>query len=108
MEPKVILAKLMRRLMPRPRTSPQSPAPNYALPMNTDHLWVYCPDPNQGTAPAIDGMTVTSSWNEIINAVEKRHALPGKKVQVRLYPCAALQCLHAFPGSASDGDNMAS
>ena len=107
MGPKEILVKLARRLAPQRRTTPASPAPNYALPRNTEHLWVYCPDRGHGAAPAIDGMTVTSSWDEIIDAVERKHASPGRKIKVRLYPCAALQCLHAFPDADSDRDNSA-
>jgi nickel-dependent lactate racemase len=100
-----ILAKIARRLLSRPRPQRQAPARNYALPRNADHLWVYCPDHAPGSVSAIDGMTVTSSWNDILDAVERRNSSRNEKIKVGLYPCAALQCLNAFPDLDADGDH---
>ena len=105
MGPREILGKIAQRLRRRPAGEGEGPARNYALPQNADHLWVYCPDQKEGAIPAIDGMTITSSWNEIITAVEQKHAAPGKKITVRLYPCAALQCLPAIPGTVPARDD---
>jgi nickel-dependent lactate racemase len=57
-------------------------------------IWLYCPDPahTAGLPAAIPGMHVTSSWDEILEAVRREQG--GRAaLRVLVYGCAALQWL---------------
>jgi hypothetical protein len=94
MEPHVILSKLANRLRFPQNSHPNEhkAAQNYAIPQNTNHFWVYRPSCHSVHTPQVDGMTITESWKNILEAVEKEQP-PGSAVKVRIYPCASLQCL---------------
>ena len=94
MEPRVILSKLVNRLGFSQKTHPNQhkAAQNYAIPQNTNHLWVYRPNCHGLHTPQVDGMTITDAWKNILEAIEKEQS-PGNAVKVRIYPCASLQCL---------------
>jgi len=94
MEPRVILSKLINRLKFRKelQSNEHKAAPNYAMPRNTNHLWVYRPNCEDLRTPAIDGMTTTDAWKNILEAIEKEQS-HGNAIKVRIYPCAPLQCL---------------
>ena len=57
-------------------------------------IWLYCPDPTHAASlpAAISGMHVTSSWDEIVEAVRREQG--GRTaLRVLVYRCAALQWL---------------
>ncbi|HKO23431.1 MAG TPA: hypothetical protein VJY65_01685, partial [Chloroflexota bacterium] len=57
-------------------------------------IWLYCPDPTHAASlpAAIPGMHVTSSWDEIVEAVRREQG--GRSaLRVLVYRCAALQWL---------------
>ena len=57
-------------------------------------IWLYCPDPTHAASlpTAIPGMHVTSSWDEIVEAVRREQG--GRTaLRVLVYGCAALQWL---------------
>jgi hypothetical protein len=57
-------------------------------------IWLYCPDPAHaaGLPAEIPGMCVTSSWDEIVEAVRREQG--GRAaLRVLVYGCAALQWL---------------
>jgi hypothetical protein len=57
-------------------------------------IWLYCPDPTHAARlpAAIPGMRVTSSWDEIVEAVRREQG--GRTaLRVLVYGCAALQWL---------------
>jgi len=95
MEPRVILEKIMKRLTFQKRTRAEAPEENYKLPVNAKRLWVYRPVENIDALPDIEGITVTSSWDEIMDAISREQSSHGAKLKVRVYPCAALQCMDA-------------
>jgi hypothetical protein len=92
MEPKVILSKILNRLMVQKKPKEKSLSRNYAIPKNTDHLWLYRPDVDPRSIPPINGITFAESWEAILEAIEREQS-SKKKIRVRIYPCAALQCL---------------
>jgi nickel-dependent lactate racemase len=93
-EPKEILSKILKRVTFKKQPKISTLKQNYALPKNTEHLWVYSPDNSSVSTSSVEGITVVSRWDDILEAVE-REQLPKEKIKVRIYPCAALQCLEA-------------
>jgi hypothetical protein len=57
-------------------------------------IWLYCPDPTHaaGRPAEISGMHVTSSWDEIVEAVRREQG-DTAALRVLVYGCAALQWL---------------
>jgi nickel-dependent lactate racemase len=82
-----LLAHKVRGRLTRGFGSRRDPAAPYPI-------WLYCPDPtNAAGLPAeIPGMRVTSSWDEIVEAVRREQ---GDRAALRalVYGCAALQWL---------------
>ncbi len=102
MEPRVIFSKIWKRVTFQRKAKISGLQKNYALPVHAARVWVYRPVPDTDSMPAVAGMTVTPSWDDILEAIEREQASRGAKIKVRIYPCAALQCLDAPSASASD------
>ncbi len=102
MDPKVIFSKIWKRLMFRKRTSTNESQNNYALPINTNQVWIYRPVTEAEPLLSVEGMTVTTTWDDILRTIERERSSPGTRIKVRIYPCAPLQCLDAPLGSTQD------
>ena len=102
MQPRVICSKILKRLMFRKSASTDESQHNYALPVNTNRVWVYRPIAEAESMPAVEGMTVTSKWDDILRTIERERSSMGTEIKIRIYPCAPLQCLDVPPGSAQD------
>lgn len=95
MEKRVIFQKIIKNLFKRKNTIPNNPtvADNQVvLPEKIDDLLLYRPQGAHTPIPPIDGMHITSSWDNILETVKKQHPT-SEKLQVYIYPCASLQCL---------------
>jgi nickel-dependent lactate racemase len=102
MEPHVIISKIFKHLMFRKSTSTKELQHNYALPVNTNQVWVYRPVSEAEALPSVEGMTVTSKWDEILEAIVREQSSRGATIRVRIYPCAPLQCLDIPAGTAQE------
>lgn len=102
MEPKVIFSKILKHVTLQKKTKETVSQKNYAIPVNADRLWLYRPVANAASIPPIDGITIIPSWDEIIAAIEREQTSNKKKIKVRIYPCAPLQCLDAAENNVSD------
>jgi lactate racemase len=102
MEPRVIFSKILKRLLFRKSTSTNESQHNYALPVNAKQVWVYRPVAEAESMPAVEGMTVTSKWDDILGTIGREQLTVGTTIKVRIYPCAPLQCLDIPPGSTQE------
>lgn len=91
MEFKVIISKVLKRLTLRREPKSNAPARNYALPGNTKHLWLYRPIDGDVSVQKIEGISVLSSWSDIVENLTQGSF--QERLRVKVYPCAGLQCL---------------
>jgi hypothetical protein len=96
-EPKEIFSKILKRVTLKKKPKKSTLNQNYALPKNTEHLWVCSQNNSSVSTSPVEGITVVPTWNDMLKAIE-REQLSKKNIKVRIYPCAALQCLEARKG----------
>ena len=92
MEPRVILQKIIKNILPK-KDVPKQPEPHqFALPEKIDNLLLYRPKGAHAHIPPIDDMQITSSWDNVLAEIKKQHP-SHENLRVYIYPCASLQCL---------------
>jgi len=94
MEPKVIVAKVMKNVFFRKRRQLNSTGGISPPAEKTERLWLYRPEGDVTPIPPINGITIVKTWDEILKVIEQEHSSKNN-IKVRLYPCASLQCLDA-------------
>jgi hypothetical protein len=91
MKPGVILAKILKKLFLRRKSTYLYDAESATPPTDTT-LWIYTPEGGRRDLPPLKGVKIVGGWDEILDVIRRDH--PAKeRVRVRIYPCASLQCI---------------
>jgi nickel-dependent lactate racemase len=63
------------------------------LPPNTDHLYIWRTDAEGEKIPELDGVTVRTDWDELLEIIRAKHFLNQDSVSTVVYACAPIQCI---------------
>jgi nickel-dependent lactate racemase len=103
MESKVIVSKVIKKLfsiIKNPflgkRQLTHRNRKGSELAEKKEYFWLYRPEGAVTPIPPVTGMRIERTWDEILRVIEREH-ISQKKIKVRVYPCASLQCLDALP-----------
>ncbi len=83
---RAVTSKLRRSL----HSGPQPAAG--ALPSQSNPIWLYQTEPTSPDLPAKAGISITRSWQEVLDNVAREQG-QKQRLKVVIYPCAAMQFL---------------
>lgn len=94
MSAKVIVEKIVKNLFRRKKTNQLDHQTNSTggVSEKLSDFLLYRPVGAESPIPEIGGMHILSSWQDVIQEIQKQHSTK-EKVRVCIYPCSSLQCL---------------
>jgi len=106
MNKKELLQKVWNRIIRRFKADEVDDAEEEPsiLPPNTDHLYIWRTDDEGEKIPALDGVTVRTDWNELLEIIRAEHFSNQDCVATVVYACAPIQCIDK---SLADHESLA-